>query len=120
SWPPPRALASAALFGRRATPALNDALGDVLAAVPAAVLQARLQAALRADGSAPLAALRCPLLYLRATGDRLVPSAAAATIVRLRPDAARVDLDAPHAMLQTVPQSAVGAIAQFLARTEPA
>lgn len=117
---PLRRLAAALLFGRRSTTELNEALGQVLATVPPAVLRARLQAALSVDGTAPLRALRCPLLYLRANADRLVPAMAAAAIARLRPDAACVDLDAPHGMLQTVPQAAVEAIAQFLARIGPA
>jgi pimeloyl-ACP methyl ester carboxylesterase len=106
---------AALLFGRWATAELNDALGQALAAVPAWVLRARLQAVLDVDMAAALRALRCPLLYLRANSDRLVPAAAAATIARLRPDTVRVDLDAPHGLLQTAAQTAVEAIGQFLA-----
>ena len=64
---PPRRLAAAALFGPWTTPALNEALGQALAVVPMPVLRARLDAALCVDVRAGLRALRCPLLYLRAS-----------------------------------------------------
>lgn len=115
AWRPPRRLASAVLFGRRTTPELDAALAQVLATVPMPVLRARLQAALSVDTAALLCTSRCPLLYLRARADRLVPAAAAAAIARLRPDASSVELDAPHGLLQTAPQAAVAAIARFLA-----
>lgn len=112
---PPKRLAAAALFGPWTTPALSEALGQVLAAVPMPVLRARLDAALCADVRDELRTLRCPLLYLRASGDRLVPPTAAATIARLRPDATGVDLAAPHGVLQVAAPAAVDAIARFLA-----
>jgi pimeloyl-ACP methyl ester carboxylesterase len=113
--PPPRRFAAAALFGRRGTPALSDALGCALAAVPMRILQARLSAALCADRGDELQALRCPLLYLRASVDRLVPPTAAKTIARLRPDAVCIDIAAPHGLLQVAVPTAVAAIARFLA-----
>lgn len=112
---PPKRLAAAALFGSWTAPALSEALGQALAAVPMPVLRARLDAALCADVRAELQASRCPLLYLRANADRLVPPTAPATIARLRPEATGVDLAAPHGVLQVAAPAAVDAIARFLA-----
>ena len=66
------------------------------------------------DVSARLAAVRVPVLYLQAQYDRVVSHNAAATIVKSLPSVQVVQLDAPHLLLQAVPDAAAQAVHAFL------
>ena len=102
------------LLGRFSTPALRAALARTMAQVSAPTIRARMLAALSVDVSAKLAALRLPMLYLRARHDRLVSPGAAALAARLNPALQMVDLPAPHFLLQAAPQEAAQTVAGFL------
>jgi len=78
------------------------------------VLAARLRETLTVDVRAELSSVRCPLLYLAARHDRVVPKRCAQEIVELRPDATVVELDAGHPLLQLKPDAAWRAIADFV------
>lgn len=110
----PRFLVDALLLGPWATPDWSRRITAALARTPAAVLRARLRAVLAADWRQDLRRLRCPVLYLQATADRVIPAYAARCIAAERPDLVRVRIDAPHFLLQAAPQPAVAAIARFL------
>ncbi len=111
----PRRLSDAFLLGRWATPRWSAKLDAAMRQVPAPVLRARLRAALCVDWRHELRALRCPVLYLQATADRVIPPYAARCIVAQRPDLVRVRIDGPHFLLQAAPHEAVEAIRRFLA-----
>jgi pimeloyl-[acyl-carrier protein] methyl ester esterase len=90
-----------------------DALRRVLRETPAAVLHHRLRALLAVDVRTELAALRLPVLILRARYDRLVPAAAGRELLNAAPTARLLDISSPHAMLATAPAAVAGALAGF-------
>ena len=102
------------LLGRFSTPALRAALERTMAQVSAPAIRARMVAALSVDVSAELAALRLPMMYLRARHDRLVAPGASALASRLNPALQVVDLQAPHFLLQAAPQAAAQAVTDFV------
>ena len=108
-----------ALMGRHATPALRTALAGALGHVSPAVMKFRAAATLQADARASLAAVRCPVLYLRATQDRVVPRRCLADVLRARPETEVAEIDGPHFLLQTLPAASAQAIDAFLRRFLP-
>lgn len=85
-----------------------------LALVSSAALRARMRAVLKVDVSDRLAKCSVPILYLRAKHDWLVPRAASHLIAKIVPAAKVVDFDAPHFLLQTMPQQAARDVAAFM------
>lgn len=117
--PPPTALMGPlawALMGRHATPALRSALAGALRQVDPAVLKFRAAATLQADARASLAAVRCPVLYLQARQDRVVPRRGLAQVLQARPTTEVAAIDGPHFLLQARPAEAAQAIVSFLRR----
>lgn len=115
---------SAALMGRHATPALRQVLAHAIRAVPADVLRHRAASVLSVDVTPALASVQCPVLYLQAGEDRVVPPRCANEVVRAKPGVTVTRLDGPHFLLQTKPAAAADAVAAFLrsadARLAPA
>jgi pimeloyl-[acyl-carrier protein] methyl ester esterase len=112
--PLPASLVAAALFGRHSTAPLRALLARAMAGIAPNVLRARLIAAGSVDESTKLAALRAPLLYLRAREDRIVPASALALVRQLRPDARVAAFDAPHALLQACPAESAAVVNAFV------
>jgi pimeloyl-[acyl-carrier protein] methyl ester esterase len=122
-WPlpmPPISLLSEVLMGGFSTPHLRMQLEKAVQRVPAAVLRSRLAQVMSVDVSAELMNIRVPLLYLQASRDRLVPSAAEQKIKRLQPNAQLRRLPGPHFLLQCLPQASASTIQGFLDTTEHA
>jgi pimeloyl-[acyl-carrier protein] methyl ester esterase len=111
---------SVALMGREETPALRSALSRSLQSVAPAVLRHRAACALSASAEIHLANVRCPVLYLQASRDRIVPPSCARAVKRILPSTQVVRLEAPHFLLQTKPAAAARAIEDFLRRLENA
>lgn len=105
--------ATLALLGISSTPELRQQIATALAAVPPRVLRTRLRTVLESDFTDALPDVRVPILYLRATRDRLVPYGAGALIASLAPTQI-VDIDAPHMVLQTAPEIAATVVASFV------
>lgn len=80
----------------------------------------RLRSVLDVDATEELAAVALPILCLQARADNVVPRSATALIQRLRPDMRLIQLDAPHCVLQVVPQDAARVIAEFVVSTTDA
>lgn len=122
-WLPIRALPGWAKalpnLGLWLTRARSRQLDATLRPIPQTVLRQRLRSALLADWQAALAATRCPLLYLQASADCVVPPWALRRIAALRPDLRCVRISAPHFLLQVAPEQAVAAIRDFLAQLAP-
>jgi pimeloyl-ACP methyl ester carboxylesterase len=100
-------------LGRFATPSLRSELADVLARVQPSVVRNRLRAMLETDVSELLSKVDVPVLYLRASADRLVPRSASAAfsfLSRIR----FADVDGPHFLLQASPAAAAAQIEAFL------
>lgn len=110
-----RPLASG-LLGRKPDPAVRVAFTAALSAVDTAVVRHRAKQALGADVEAALARVRCPVLYVRATNDRVVPPRCADDVVRFAPQAKVVSIEGPHLLLQTRPEACAGAIADWVDR----
>ena len=85
-----------------------------MARVPSVVFRSRLRQVMDTDVSDQLRRATVPLLCLRATRDRLVPASAARAIAAIRADARIFDISAPHLLLQTAPDAAARAVADFL------
>jgi pimeloyl-ACP methyl ester carboxylesterase len=102
------------LYAGRETPELRRAHADAMAKVSRETLHARVAAVLAVDNRPLLARIKVPMLYLRATADRLIPLAAGREIVDLRPDVEWVEIDAPHFMLQTEPRACAQAVEKFM------
>ena len=110
----PSPVLSRALLGRFSTPRARQALAIVMRGVSPVALRARMRAVLRADVGALLTRVRVPMLYLKASEDRIVPSAAAELISRLSPGVRVVEIEAPHFLLQAVPEEAALCVRSFV------
>jgi pimeloyl-[acyl-carrier protein] methyl ester esterase len=117
---PPLAPLDWFLAGRFGTPQLREALARSLAQVSPAALRARMTAVIGVDVGPVLPSISVPLLYLRATEDRVVPASASEVMLKEVPRAEVVDLVAPHFLLQTVPKEAAAAVNQFVRKVEHA
>jgi pimeloyl-ACP methyl ester carboxylesterase len=115
---PPLALAEAMLCGRYASPPLRGTLAAALAKVSAETLRARLRAVACVDVVPQLQTVEVPILYLRASEDRLVPAAASELVMAESRHARIVELAGPHFLLQVAPQAAARAIQEFLRQIE--
>jgi len=101
------------LFGKFDSPRLRDQLAQVRKLVSAKTLKSRLEAVGHVDVSDQLRRITVPILDLRAKNDRVVPHTSGDYIRKIRPDAKAADLDAPHLLLQAVPQEALSVIRNF-------
>jgi pimeloyl-[acyl-carrier protein] methyl ester esterase len=101
------------LFGRFSTSELRNALRQVLARVSASTLHARLCAVLGLDCSEQLKDVEAPIIYLRATEDRIVLKSASRYIQALVPSMKIIELKAPHLLLQVMPLEAGKIVKNF-------
>jgi pimeloyl-ACP methyl ester carboxylesterase len=109
----PNGLIAYFAFGRFRTPALVQQLLTAVGVVVPAVLQARFRAIADVDVRAHLKEVKVPIMYLRASEDRLVPKSALALICSLVPSVRSVSIVAPHCLLQAAPAEAARSIANF-------
>jgi pimeloyl-ACP methyl ester carboxylesterase len=72
------------------------------------------------DVSEKLASLTVPILYLRASHDRVVPQKASEFISGLNPGTRVVQIEAPHFLLQAAPVAAVKVIGAFVQEVQNA
>ncbi len=77
---------------------------NVAEQIDGALLKHRISVLSRIDVSALLTNIAVPILYLRAVRDRIVSESDAQMMQELLPNVERVDIDAPHLLLQTRPQ----------------
>ena len=101
-------------LGRFATDALRSKLAEAIAGVSPAVIRARLREVIDVDVSARLATIGVPLLYLRASHDRLISRASSEIVSRLKPETRVIQFEAPHFLLQTVPAEAAKIVSAFV------
>lgn len=111
---PPMKVLEALLCGRFSKPTLRAALAAALQRVSPAVFRARLAAVLEVNVVSELQAVHLPVLYLRATEDRVVPARSSRFVIAHCPHAKMVELVAPHFLLQAVPDQAATAVAKFM------
>lgn len=77
---------------------------NVMEQIDGALLQHRISVLSRVDVSALLPSIEVPILYLHGVRDRIVSENDAQMIEDYLPNVSRVDIDAPHLLLQTQPQ----------------
>ncbi|HEY5677988.1 MAG TPA: alpha/beta hydrolase [Myxococcales bacterium] len=114
--PPPAWIIRRTLLGSDAPPREVASARAAIRRVKPSVLSRRLKEVATVDASALLARTTLPLLYVRASGDRLVTAREARRVAALRPDATVRIIDAPHSVLQSRPQAAAALIGEFLRR----
>ena len=102
------------VLGRWITPAIRELHLRIISKVPATTMRARLEAVADCDVRETLGRVSVPILCLVAKHDRLVPRTAAREIARRAPAAVIVELDAPHCILQCVPDAAAKNIEAFV------
>jgi pimeloyl-ACP methyl ester carboxylesterase len=110
----PGAVLSPLLFGHFSTRTLRTALARAVALISPSVLRARLKAVRTVDVSAEFSAVKIPVLYLRASQDRLVPAEASAAVAELNPQTRVVEVQGPHLLLQAAPAEAAEAVRAFV------
>jgi pimeloyl-ACP methyl ester carboxylesterase len=115
AWRTPQRISDFYLLGRFATPDLRKRLANALAQLDPRVGRARLCEIAVTDMSAELQKIPVPILYLRATDDRVVPRSSSERIAQLSPGLRVVDVEAPHLILQCAPRESAAAICDFIA-----
>ena len=111
---PPRWTVRFLLAGADASEALVSAIVEAISSAAPSVLSHRLGLAMAVDDRQSLAASTVPILYLRATRDRLVGFRSGEQIRRCRADVAVVSIDGPHLLLQRRPAEAMNEIDSWL------
>lgn len=106
------------LFARQGTPQLRRAYMRAMSRVSAVTLRARAAAVLAVDVREELRRIPVPMLYLRATADRLFRRSALQEIQRVRGDLQVARFEAPHFLLQTRPHECAGEMRRFLGSLE--
>jgi pimeloyl-ACP methyl ester carboxylesterase len=110
----PMRVIRAFLVGRFATEPLIEALRTTFGEVSTQTFKARLGAVARTNMRPVLANVRVPVLYLRATEDRLVPGRCAESIAQIAAQTHIVDIEAPHMLLQVAPDKAAAIVRAFV------
>ncbi len=93
---------------------LRERAEIAIAGVDPDVIRQRLMAVASVDVREALTTVEVPVLYLKASHDRLVPGSSIEEIQRLAPHVDVVTLDGPHMLLQVQPAAAARAIQAFL------
>jgi pimeloyl-ACP methyl ester carboxylesterase len=109
---PPVALA-ALLGGRRMAGQVAESIAEAGCLVRAETRAARMREVLKVDVRGCLEGSDVPLLDLRGSQDRLVPSRCGRHVLRARPDAMVLRVAGPHLLLQVAPEACWRAIEAF-------
>lgn len=115
----PKAVLNFFLLGKFSTTALRSALSHAIAQVSPTARRARLKAVLMVNVSDKLASLTVPVLYLRASHDRVVSHKASEFISGLNPRTRVVRIEGPHLLLQAAPVAAAKVIGDFVKEIHP-
>ncbi len=112
-WRAPTPLMALVLLGRfRSTP-VKAALKRAIKPVTPAVWRARLSAVLAVDETSCLCRIQIPVLYLRASEDRVVFSTASEVICEHMPRTKVIEVEGPHFLLQAKPKESAAAVRAF-------
>jgi pimeloyl-[acyl-carrier protein] methyl ester esterase len=114
---PPRFALEHFLIGASAPPALIQRLRQTLQLVSPGVLSGRVREVLEVDATNHLARTTVPIMYLRASHDRLLSAACHREILRIRPDIVLATIEAPHMLVQREPQKTASLIVAFMSKS---
>jgi pimeloyl-[acyl-carrier protein] methyl ester esterase len=112
-WRAPAPVAASALMGRFSSRTAEAKLKRAIRTVGSDVWKARLRAVLAVDTTASLCRIHVPLLYLRASEDRVVFRSASALISEHLPAAKVVEVEGPHFLLQAKPRESAAEVRAF-------
>ena len=110
----PKVFIQSFLAGQHAPKSVSTRVQTAIRQVKPNVLRYRLQCVLECDERAALSRISIPILYLRASQDRLVPRTASQEIVSLKPQAHVQEIPGSHLLLQANPKAAASAVLHFL------
>jgi pimeloyl-[acyl-carrier protein] methyl ester esterase len=114
----PAFAARSILIGRNAPESLLSAVQGVVASVRPKVLAARVRGTLACDVRKELTQVGVPILYLRATEDKLVREQSMEEILRIKPDAKVISIAGPHLLIQREPRLTAEAVVGYLRQLE--
>jgi pimeloyl-ACP methyl ester carboxylesterase len=114
--PPPHLAIRAAMVGLDAPTPLVRLVHDAIESVPPRTIAGRIRAAAAADVRADFAALELPILWLRASHDRLAPYRSTELARSLRPTLDVHTIEGPHLLAQARPREVARAILAARAR----
>jgi pimeloyl-ACP methyl ester carboxylesterase len=86
----------------------------VVSTVPPAIMRARLACLAATDVRPLLPRVTTPVLYLRASNDRIVSSRRSLQLTSLLPNVKITEIDGPHLLLQARPRECAAAITDFV------
>jgi len=112
-WMPTLALAPF-LLGNFYTSKLYALLVQCHAQLSTSVIHKRLEEVLTVDVTESLRKIDIPVLYMQALHDHVIPASSAKHILEVRPATKLMTFDAPHLLLQTIPQEAARCVRDFL------
>lgn len=102
------------LVGRGAAASMLNEVRVAISSVQSEVLSGRLRAVLRCDALAALSQIRVPILYIKATQDRLVPPSCLKEMRQIQPNSEVAIINGPHFILQREPHQAAEVVARFV------
>lgn len=102
------------LVGSSAQPELVGAVREAISKVQPNVLRNRLQLIEECDARVDLARVSVPILYLRATQDRMVLARCGEEVQRINPRTNLTTIAGPHLILQREPKSCADAVVRFV------
>jgi len=114
---PPRFVLEYFLIGQNAPPPLVQMLRQTMQLVHSEVLSARVREVLDCDVRTDLARTTVPIMYLRASQDRLLAASCHQEILKIRPDIVLVEIEAPHMLLQREPEKGAILVGEFMAKS---
>ena len=88
---------------------------EVVRPIDRATMGSRLRAMVQMDGAPHLAEVRCPVLVLAGTHDRVVRRRFSESLLASLPDVTHREIDGPHLLLQAAPRPCAAAINEFVA-----
>jgi pimeloyl-ACP methyl ester carboxylesterase len=112
-WRAPVSVVGRAMLGRFRSVSSEAELERVLQQVSPEVWRARLRAVIAVDETSSLCRILVPVLYLRASKDRVVFPSASAVISERVPRMKVVEIEAPHFVLQARPRESAAAVSAF-------
>lgn len=97
---------------------LKQSVRRVVRSVSPGVLASRVREILGCDVREDLARVKVPIMYLQATGDRLVGSRCFEEIRKIQPRSVLVSFPGPHMILQREPHVCANAVVEFCSSIE--
>jgi pimeloyl-ACP methyl ester carboxylesterase len=107
-----------ALLGGFSTPQRRAQFEQMRALVQPHVFASRVRTVFQVDATEALRACDCPMLYLKATKDWIVPARNLRIIQKIKPNIHVATIASSHMLLQRHPLEAVAAISDFVSSLE--